>query len=58
MLVVVPVGEDNRFGHPNPQVMDLLEAATGSSDRVLTTADNGNITLVSDGKSITVQTER
>ncbi|MCH8311327.1 MAG: ComEC family DNA internalization-related competence protein, partial [Chloroflexi bacterium] len=58
MLVVVPVGEDNRFDHPSPQVMDLLEAVTGSLDRVFTTAESGNITLVSDGKSITVHTER
>ena len=58
MLVVVPVGKVNRFDHPSPQVMDLLEAATGSRDRVFTTADSGDITLVSDGKSITVHTER
>ncbi len=57
-LVVVPVGGNNRFDHPSPRVMDLLEAATGSRDRVFTTADSGDITLVSDGKSITVRTER
>lgn len=44
----VPVGEENRFGHPSEEVMARLAGAVGS-DQLFTTADDGCISFASDG---------
>lgn len=55
-LAMIGAGVDNAYGHPAQEVLDRLAAAVG--DAVLTTADRGSITLVTDGISWWVETER
>ena len=57
-LVVVSVGQENPHGHPDSEVMVRLTQAAGEPESVLTTAQRGDITLVSDKEIITVQTAR
>ena len=53
---VVSVGQDNPFGHPNPQVMARLEARLGSSG-VFRTDRDGDIEFITDGEALWVSTE-
>lgn len=48
-LVVISAGKNNSYGHPAPDVVDRI---LQSGARILSTIDQGNITLISDGKSI------
>ena len=57
-LAVVSVDEENPYGHPADEVMDKLAAITGGSGKVLTTEERGDITLISDGRSVQVETRR
>lgn len=52
---VISVGADNRYGHPQPETLDLL-----ARDRikVYRTDQQGTITVVSDGSGYQVTTER
>lgn len=43
----VPVAEENRFGHPSPEVMARLTGAVG--EQLFTTAEDGCISFASDG---------
>ena len=52
---VISVGTDNAYGHPAQQVLERL-ASSGVT--VYRTDQNGTVCMVSDGKQITVQTER
>lgn len=54
-LVVIPVGKENRFGHPAPEVMERY-AAHGLP--VLRTDEQGTIELTTDGSRIWVETAR
>lgn len=54
-LMVISVGQDNRFGHPAPEVMDRY-AAHGLP--VLRTDERGTIELTTDGNSIWVETAK
>jgi competence protein ComEC len=54
-LVVISVGADNRFGHPAPEVLERY-AAHGLP--VLRTDERGTIELITDGKSLWVETAR
>jgi competence protein ComEC len=56
-LAVISAGADNRFGHPHPDVVALLEEAVGE-DRIYQTAEQGNIEFISDGRSLWVKTQR
>jgi competence protein ComEC len=56
-LVVISVGEDNRFGHPHPSTLETLYQEVGS-EAVLMTAEHGTIEMVTDGKRLEVVTER
>ncbi|MCA9921280.1 MAG: hypothetical protein KC421_02850, partial [Anaerolineales bacterium] len=46
-IIIVSAGEDNRFGHPHPEMLDRA-AAIGAS--VLRTDQLGTIELTTDGK--------
>jgi len=48
-FVVISAGRDNSYGHPAPDVVERIRA---SGARILTTIEEGTITLLSDGKSI------
>ena len=54
-IVVVSVGEDNRFGHPAPEVLERY-AAYGLP--VLRTDQHGTIEFVTDGYQLWVETTR
>ncbi len=47
-LAVISVSRDNSYGHPDPVVVERLQAAFG---RVLLTSSVGNVRVVSDGES-------
>lgn len=51
-LVVISVGQDNRFGHPAPEVLARLAAHT-----VLRTDERGNIEIITDGQNLWVRTQ-
>jgi len=52
-LAVIPVGAENKFGHPHPAVLERLGGV-----EVLRTDQNGRIEVVSDGEMVKVETER
>ena len=54
---VVSAGEDNRYGHPHPEAMQIL-ARLMRMDRVFVTKDDGDIEFVTDGKRLTVRMGR
>ena len=54
-LVVVSVGEDNRFGHPSPEVLERY-ATYGLP--VLRTDQRGTIEFITDGQQLWVETAR
>ena len=49
----IPVGVDNKFGHPHPAVLERL-----SGVEALRTDQNGRIEVVSDGQRLSVETQR
>jgi len=53
-LVVIPVGADNRFGHPSPQVLERLEDSVGGG-RILRTDEDGTIEVVTDGERVWIK---
>ncbi len=55
IIAVISVGANNRFGHPAPEIIEKL-AKYGS--KIFRTDQNGSITVRTDGKRITVETER
>ncbi len=54
---VISAGQDNRFGHPDPEVVERLEGLIPRS-RIFRTYENGTITFESDGETMWVKTER
>ena len=52
-LAVIPVGADNKFSHPHPAVLERLKGV-----EVLRTDQNGRIEVVSDGRRLSVETQR
>jgi competence protein ComEC len=52
-LAVIQVGAGNRFGHPQPDVLQRL-----ADSRVLRTDLNGRIEVISDGEKLWFKTER
>jgi competence protein ComEC len=52
-LALIPVGADNKFGHPHPAVLDRLEGV-----ELLRTDQNGRIEVVSDGKRLSVEMQK
>lgn len=53
--VVISCGKDNDYGHPHDVTVKRLKAQT---DNYYVTADNGSIVFSSDGKGLTVETEK
>jgi competence protein ComEC len=53
---VISVGLDNRFGHPDPDVLQRL-ADLGSTE-ILRTDQSGTVEFVTDGRQLWVETER
>lgn len=51
--VIMSYAEGNSYGHPDQSVLDAISA---SGAKAYSTAANGNITAVSDGKTVTVTT--
>ncbi|MCK5472172.1 MBL fold metallo-hydrolase [Candidatus Gracilibacteria bacterium] len=43
-IVIVSAGAENKFGHPNPEVLERLEGV-----EILETSKEGNIKIISDG---------
>jgi competence protein ComEC len=51
-LVLIGVGEDNRFGHPAPDVLDRLGALPGRAPIVARSDQHGEVELLSDGEGL------
>lgn len=56
-VAVISAGHDNRFGHPDQEVVERLEGLMPAS-RIFKTFERGTITFKSDGKTLSVKTER
>ncbi|MDP2304901.1 MAG: ComEC/Rec2 family competence protein [Pseudomonadota bacterium] len=54
-IALISVGNGNRYGHPGEETMDRLEK---SGTTIYRTDLSGQITLLSDGKKVTVETRR
>ena len=52
---VISVGAGNRYGHPTENVLSVLEQANVKTIR---TDESGNITITSDGKELSITTEK
>ena len=57
VVAIISAGEDNQFGHPDPDVFSRLETAVGP-ERVYRTDRHGTVEVISDGESLWVRTER
>jgi len=51
-VAVISVGNDNRFGHPAPDVLDRL-----ADQAIYRTDQSGDVTLTTDGKQVWVTTQ-
>ena len=56
-VAVISVGADNRFGHPHAETLEVLRRHAPEA-RVMTTRDHGAIRFVTDGTTLSVETER
>jgi len=56
-LAIISVGEDNPFGHPNPEVMARLTQKSGS-ENIYRTDENGTIEFITDGERLWVKTAK
>ena len=54
-LAVIQCGADNKFGHPDPTTLAMLEE---HGVTVLRTDQNGTVEVVSDGERYWIKTER
>jgi len=55
-VAVVSVGAENRFGHPDPEVVERLELTVGA-DRIYRTDRHGTVEFISDGVQLWVKPE-
>ncbi len=56
-VAIISAGRDNRFGHPDPVVVERLEGLMPAS-HIFKTYESGNITFETDGRTLSVKTER
>ncbi len=56
-VAVIPVAEDNRFGHPHQEVIDRLKSLV-PPPRVLLTGQRGSVTFETDGDTLRLWTSR
>ena len=56
-VAVISAGTDNPFGHPSPEVVQRLEGLVGPSALFRTDRD-GDVTLITDGAALWVETDR
>ena len=56
-LAVISAGVDNRFGHPDDEVLQRLHAML-PDDRVLITAQHGDVEVTTDGRRLWLKTAR
>lgn len=56
-VVVISVGRANRFGHPHAETVEVLRRYAPEAP-ILKTSDHGTIRFVTDGKTLSVKTER
>ena len=56
-VAVISAGADNRFGHPHAETVQALESRLAPG-MVLATKDVGAVAFVTDGKRLTMKTER
>jgi competence protein ComEC len=54
-IAVIPVGADNKFGHPDPDVVDRLEKKLGA-ENIYRTDEQGTIEFTTDGERLWVET--
>ena len=54
---VISAGQDNRFGHPAPEIVQRLEGLT-PQPRIFKTYESGSITFETDGSALSVKTKR
>lgn len=52
---IISAGKKNRYGHPNPEAMERIQK---NSKEIISTIDHGSITFVTDGRNISVETEK
>jgi competence protein ComEC len=55
-IAVISVGAHNDYGHPRPQTLAALASAPGLE--TLRTDENGRVVVESDGRALTVRSER
>jgi len=55
-IAVISVGVNNDYDHPRPETVAALAAQPGL--RTLRTDENGRVVVESDGRTVTVRSER
>ena len=53
-IAIISAGEDNRFGHPHPEMLERLESLP-STPTILRTDLHGTVTLLTDGERLTLR---
>lgn len=56
-IAVISAGTDNRFGHPHQETLDTLNQHVSES-RIYITKDRGSVTVVTDGNTLSVNSQR
>ena len=51
-IAVISAGKENPYGHPHQEVLETL---TKYGIKILTTAKNGDLKIISDGKNLTIK---